>query len=344
MKAWALTGLERLELREVPAPEIKHEDDVLVKVATVGVCGSDVHYFRSGRIGDQEVEYPFIIGHECAGVVERVGASVSGVKPGDLIAVDPAICCMSCDQCQAGRYNTCRNLLFLGCPGQAEGCLTEYIVMPERNCLPVGTHLSKDDVVIIEPLSVGIHAIDQCASIEGAAIAILGVGPIGLSVLHAAKDNGVKTIYVTDKLDYRIEGALEAGAGWGGNPEKTDVVEAILRRSPSGLDVVFECCGEQEALDQAVFFLKPGGTLSMVGIPAAERISFAIHEMRRKELFITNVRRQLDCIPAAIELLERKVVNIEKFVTHRFAFEETPEAFKLVSGYRGRVIKAIVKL
>ncbi len=344
MRAWALTAIERLELLEVPAPEIKHEDDVLVKVAAVGVCGSDVHYFRSGRIGDQEVEYPFIIGHECAGVVEGVGDSVSAVKRGDLIAIDPAVSCMSCDQCRAGRYNTCRNLLFLGCPGQAEGCLTEYIVMPERNCFPMGTHLSNDAAVIVEPLSIGIHAIKQCAPIEGAAIAILGVGPIGLSVLHAAKSGGVKTIYVTDKLDYRIDGALEAGAGWGGNPETNDVTEAILRRSPAGLDVVFECCGEQEALDQAVSLLKPGGTLSVVGIPAADRISFAIHEMRRKELFISNVRRQLDCIPAAIELLERKTVIVKKFVTHRFGFDKVPKAFELVSGYRDRVVKAVVEL
>jgi L-iditol 2-dehydrogenase len=129
MKSAKLTGIREIELLEVPDPKIINSTDVLIKMTTVGVCGSDMHYFTTGRIGDQVVAYPFTIGHEGAGIVENVGSDVTRVKPGDRIAIDPAMPCGQCDQCKAGRSHTCRKLRFLGCPGQAEGCLSEYIVI-----------------------------------------------------------------------------------------------------------------------------------------------------------------------------------------------------------------------
>jgi L-iditol 2-dehydrogenase len=136
LKVAVLTGRRRIEIREVPDPHLGKESDALLRVEAVGVCGSDVHYYSEGRIGNQIVEYPFMVGHECAGIVEKVGRAVTRLKPGDRIAVDPAVVCGACDQCLVGRANTCRNLLFLGTPGQSSGCMCEYIVMPEQNCHP----------------------------------------------------------------------------------------------------------------------------------------------------------------------------------------------------------------
>ena len=135
MRCLQLTGLRRMQLVDVPKPALTNHTDVLIRVACVGVCGSDVHYYATGRIGSQVVEYPFTVGHEFAGTIEAVGAEVRHVRPGDRVAVDPAMPCFACDQCLAGRRHTCRKLRFLGTPGQGEGCLCDYVVMPAATCI-----------------------------------------------------------------------------------------------------------------------------------------------------------------------------------------------------------------
>ncbi|MCX5638335.1 MAG: alcohol dehydrogenase catalytic domain-containing protein, partial [Planctomycetota bacterium] len=137
MKAVVLTGIRQMEMRDLPEPSIKKDDDVLLKIEKAGVCGSDVHYYETGRIGSQVVKYPFIVGHECAATVKAIGSKVSHVKVGAQVVVEPAVSCHNCEQCRRGRENTCYNLRFLGTPGQGNGCLCEYIVMPEENCFPI---------------------------------------------------------------------------------------------------------------------------------------------------------------------------------------------------------------
>ena len=204
----------------------------------VGVCGSDVHYYVRGKIGSQVVKYPFTVGHEGSGIVEAVGSAVTRVKPGDPIAVEPATCCHHCDQCLAGREHTCRNLTFLGCPGQVEGCLSEYIVMKEQSCFPLGDKVTLEEGALSEPLAIGVYAVKQSIPMKGVKIGILGCGPIGLSVLLPAIAQGAEKVYVTDKLDYRVELARKAGAAWGGNPLKEDVVKAVATTGtrPFGCD------------------------------------------------------------------------------------------------------------
>jgi L-iditol 2-dehydrogenase len=137
MNSFVLTGINQMELIRVPKPEIKEAGQVLIKMAAVGVCGSDIHYFTDGKIGSQVVKYPFPVGHEGAGIIEEVGEGVENLKRGDRVAIDPAMPCFECDQCKSGRFHTCRHLKFLGCPGQADGCLSEYIVMPESSCFRI---------------------------------------------------------------------------------------------------------------------------------------------------------------------------------------------------------------
>ncbi|MFC1739519.1 zinc-binding dehydrogenase [Planctomycetota bacterium] len=344
MKAAVLTGLRQLELRDVPEPRIARDNDVLLKVEAVGVCGSDVHYYETGRIGSQIVEYPFIVGHECAATVVDVGKAVTKFKMGDSVVVDPAISCYSCDQCKTGREHTCRNLRFLGCPGQVSGCLCEYIVMLQQSCYPAGKKLTPEQGVICEPLSVGVYAVQQAQLQESQDIAILGAGPIGLSCLVAAKVEDVKSCFMTEKINERIEIAKKGGASWVGNPDKENIVKKILNLSPAGVDVVFECAGQQETIDQAVELLKPGGKFMLIGIPRTDSISLPVHKMRRKEITLINVRRQNKCTQSSVDLITGGKINIDFMITHRFKLEDTRQAFDLVSEYRDGVVKAIIRL
>jgi L-iditol 2-dehydrogenase len=344
MKTMALTGLGTMERREIPAPELRDDTDVLLRVASVGVCGSDVHYYVTGRIGSQVVQYPFTVGHECSAIVERVGKAVRRLKPGDRVAVEPAMSCGACDQCRGGRPHTCRQLRFLGCPGQAEGCLSEWIVMPESCCFPIPASMSMEQASLAEPLSIGIYAVKLAALPSSARIGILGVGPIGLSVMAAARQNGAAAVYITDRIASRVTVACRVGATWGGNSDREDVVAAVAQREPLLLDAVFECCGQQAAIDQAVDMLKPGGKLMLVGIPEVDRISVTIDKTRRKELCLQNVRRQNHCMQAALDMLATSKIDVGFMVTHRFPFAETRQAFDLVHEYRDGVIKAMVRM
>jgi L-iditol 2-dehydrogenase len=282
------------------------------------------------------------LGHEGAGVVVETGEAVKKVKPGDVIAIEPAMPCRECDQCLAGRYHTCRKLKFLGCPGQAEGCLSEYIVMPEENCFPLSKKLTPDHGSISEPLAIGIYSVKKSGNVKGLKIGILGFGPIGFSVLLAARAQGVDKIYVTDKIDERLIISSKEGAVYTGNPLKENIVEEIRLREPLGLDVVFECCGQQEALDQAVDIMRPGGKIMVVGIPEFDRWSINVENTRRREMMIQFIRRQVDCTKTALEMMESGKIDVKNMITHRFRFENTKEAFDLVAEYRDGVMKAMI--
>ena len=344
MKAAILTGIRKIQVKDVPKPSIRADTDVLLRVSAVGICGSDLQYYSAGRIGGDVVRYPFIIGHECVAEVEETGKNSRRVQPGDRVVVDPAVYCGSCDQCRGGRPHTCLNLRFLGCPGQLDGSLAEFIVMPESQCYLLEEDTDMKRGILAEPLSIGIYAVRLLGSLPVSSIAILGSGPIGLSVALAAGDRGVRKIYMTDKIDSRLEASRRAGSIWTGNPERKDIVKDILAAEPWGLDAVFECCGDQDALYQAVELLKPGGTLMIVGIPETDRIAFDPHRIRRKEITVQNVRRQNDAIPAAIDLIGRKKASLDFLVTHSFPLEKAQEAFDLVENYRDGVIKAIISM
>jgi L-iditol 2-dehydrogenase len=344
MKAAVLTGIKKIELCDVPIPPLKNKTDVLLKVKVVGLCGSDIHYYSKGRIGDQVVQYPFSVGHECAAVVEKTGKEVTQVKPGDPVVVDPAVSCGECDQCSKGRSHTCRHLSFLGCPGQREGSLSGYIVMPQENCYLMPDSMTLEQGVLVEPLSIGLYALDLMGEFPVKKAGILGSGPIGLSVLLGLKARGIPSVYATDKISERLDTAGNAGADWTGNPKDMDITSHIMNHEPLGLDVVFECCGDPDALDTAVDILKPGGKLMIIGIPETHNVSFEVHKLRRKEIRIQNVRRQNNCIRKAINWIKDRTVDVNFMATHRFRLKEAQRAFEVAANYRDGVIKAMVYL
>jgi L-iditol 2-dehydrogenase len=342
MKAIMLTGIRQMEMKNIPEPVLIKPNDVKIKMSVVGICGSDIHYYTQGQIGSQKVQYPFTVGHEGAGVVVEAGRAVKRVRPGDQIAFDPAMPCWECDQCRAGRQHTCRKLRFLGCPGQAEGCLMEYIMMPEESCYPLTGKLTLDQGSISEPLAIGVYAVKKAGDIKGLKIGIFGFGPIGMSVMLASKVQGVGNIYITDIINERLAKAGKEGAAMTGNPVNENIIEKIMRKEPVGLDVAFECCGKQEALDQAIEILKPGGKLTVVGIPEFDRWSLSVETTRRREISLQFIRRQVDCVEPALEMMKNGSINVENMVTHRFPFQRTKEAFDLVADYKDGVMKAMI--
>jgi len=343
MKSVVLTRPGQFELVDAPKPQIESETDVIVKIARVGICGSDVHYYKSGRIGSYRVSYPFRPGHECAGTVADIGTGVRDLAIGQRVAIDPAISCRNCDQCRQDRQNTCRNLKFLGTPGQIEGCLCEYIVIPKHCLYPISQEMTLDQAVLAEPVSIALYAVKQTSLPKNAKLAILGAGPIGLSVLLTARAEGVATVYMTEKIKERMDIAAKSGADWVGNPESQDVVQAIRDFCPAGVDAVYECAGQQETLDQAIAMLKPGGKLMLIGIPEIERVSFPINTMRRKEITLINVRRQNNCLAEAVDLVASGKINVKALITHHFKPEQTNEAFEMLTEYRDGVVKALIE-
>lgn len=332
-----------MAVTQIAVPGIMHQNEVKIKMSSIGVCGSDIHYYAEGKIGTQVVQYPFPVGHECSGIIVETGSEVTNVKVGDLVVVDPSVHCGHCDQCLAGRPHTCRNNRFLGCPGQLDGCLTEYIVMPDFTCFPVTGKMNPVQAALIEPLTIGVYTV-KLAQIQNKEIAvgIFGAGPIGLSVLFKLLADGIIDITMIEPLDYRLKKAEEIGAKYMVNPESENVESVVKNQHELLLDVVFEASGQQDAVTNAVKILKPGGKLVLVGIPPSAAYTFNMDLMRRKELTVINVRRQNQCVEEAIDLVVSGKIDVEKMVTHHFTLEETPVAFDIVEGYKDGAIKAMI--
>jgi L-iditol 2-dehydrogenase len=343
MKAMVLTGIRKIEIVELPAPALQHPTDVLLRIIRAGICGSDLHYYTQGCIGDQVVRFPFCVGHECSAVVEDVGKQVTGFKRGDMVVVDPSVSCGTCDQCRAGHYHTCRTVRFLGCPDQLDGCLCDLLIMPE-DCCYSAMGLTADQAALVEPLTIGQYAVQLAGGLKGKRVGILGSGPIGPSVLLSAQVTGASAFYMTDRVDRRLEIARRQGATWTGNPDRTDIVHDIIQREALELDVVFECCGQQTALEQAIKLCKPMGRLVIVGIPETDQSSFPIHNARRKGLTFINIRRQNECVDPVIELIRTGRIKPNFMITHRFSLDEAAKAFELLADYRDGILKAMIDI
>lgn len=345
MKRVVLTGIRKMEVTKAIIPQISGQGEVKIKLSTIGVCGSDIHYYAEGKIGSQVVEYPYPVGHECSGIIVEAGEKVTNVVIGDLVVVDPSVHCGECDQCKSGRPHTCRNNKFLGCPGQLDGCLAEYIVMPDFTCFPVSGKLNPVQAALIEPLTIGVYTVNLAKIVNNnTTVGIFGAGPIGLSILMKLLADGVKNIGMIEPLEYRLTKAKEIGAAYLINPEKENVEEKVFEMEELLLDVVFEASGEQDAVTNAIKILKPGGKLVLVGIPPEAQYTFNMDLMRRKEITVLNVRRQNHCVEEAIELVVSGKVDVEKMVTHNFTLEETPIAFDIVEAYKDGAIKAMINL
>jgi len=345
MRAARLHGIRDLRLEDLHRPT-PGPGEVLLKVASVGICGSDVHYYLDGRIGDQVVTAPIIMGHEFSAWVAELGAGVEGLEVGQLVAVEPAIHCGECESCQHGHPNLCPDVRFCGTP-PVDGVFAEYTVMPAKNCFPLLQGLGPVEGAILEPLGVAIHAVDLAHLKPGQTIAVLGAGPIGLLTAAVAKVSGVSAIYMTEPLAYRRQFALDYVADAASNPYEngTDVITKIMRLTGGrGVDVAFEAAGASETPDQAAALARAGGKVIVAGIPSDDTMAFTASITRRKGLTIKLVRRMKHTYPRAIRLVQTGMVDVKSLVTHIFPLERIAEAFEVIAAYDDGVLRAVVQV
>jgi L-iditol 2-dehydrogenase len=339
MKAIRLYGPHDLRLVEESIPQ-PQPGEVLLRVRSVTVCHSDIHYYRDGHIGDTVSEEPLVLGHEFAGEVVEVTPGVEGVALGDLVAVEPAISCGQCRYCREGNPNLCMHLLFAGTP-PLDGGLREYVTYKPEFLFPLPQGFSADEGALLEPLGIAIHGWDLGELRVGESVAIVGCGPIGLLLIQLARIAGASQVLAVDPLAYRRDLAAELGA------IPLDSTDNLARCAADytdghGVDVAIEVAGAIPAQEEAAQMVKRGGTLVLIGIPPDDQIVLTHHLVRRKGLTIKVARRMKLTYPRAITLVQRKMVNVLPLVTHRFPLEQAGDAFRLVEGYQGKVIKAVV--
>ncbi|MGD9047956.1 MAG: NAD(P)-dependent alcohol dehydrogenase [Anaerolineae bacterium] len=343
MRASLLHGIRDLRLEELARPT-PGPDEVLLQVACVGVCGSDVHYYQHGRIGSQVVEEPIIMGHEFSACVVGLGSAVSSLELGQLVAIEPGISCGQCEPCLHGHPNLCPAVRFCGTP-PIDGVFAEYTVMPADNCFPLPDGMSAVEGAMLEPLGIAIHSVDLGHLKAGQTVAVLGAGPIGLLIAAAAKAAGASEIYVTEPLAYRRQFALDYIADVALDPETQDVVDGIRQLTAGrGVDVAFEAAGAPDTPQQAAAVTRIGGKVVIAGIPPDGMMVMRADTVRHKGLTIKIVRRMKHTYPRAIRLVQSGMVDVKPLATHLLPLERISEAFEMVAGYRDGVLRAVIRV
>jgi L-iditol 2-dehydrogenase len=328
-----------LRITEIPIPEPDY-GEVLLEVRSVGICGSDVHYFQHGNIGKYVIEEPMVLGHEASGVVIAQGKGVTNLDVGDRVAVEPGVPCRFCSVCKSGRYNLCEDVRFLATP-PVNGALCKYLVHAAEFCHKLPDHLSFDDGALMEPLSVGIHACRRGKVSSGTKLLIMGAGPIGLATLLAAKHSGAGMVAITDVRDDRLEFSKTIGAdiafnvdtGIGGEPE-------LFSETPL-FDVAIDCTGMESAIRTSIKKVKPGGAVVLVGM-GGDDINLPILETSTREIDLLGVFRYANTYPEASELLASSELDLKTLITHTFTLQEANAAFALAENKRSGVIKIII--
>ncbi|OPZ14162.1 MAG: Sorbitol dehydrogenase [candidate division BRC1 bacterium ADurb.BinA364] len=343
MKAAFWTAPRTFAIREVETPAPRG-DEALIRVGSAGVCGSDAHLYRDGRIGDIAIREPHILGHEFGGVVEAVASPEYEHLVGRRVAVEPARPCMRCAVCLAGNQNCCPKVLFCGLPPTLGG-YREYMTWPGWLCEPVPDSMSHAQIAALEPLAIGVHIMDLAKPGLGRTAAILGAGMIGQMILETLKRFAPHRLIVIDRLDCRLEMSKSAGATHTVNFERDDPVAAVRELTGGlGADYVFEATTDDQAPAQAVAMAGFASKVFLAGINEADRILFSCSEARRRGLTIYYIRRSRRTLERAIRLLESGAVDVDRTITHTFPLERLGEAFETVCDYKDGVLKAMIEI
>ena len=312
----------------------------------MGICGSDVHYFHNGCCGSYKVDLSedYMLGHECAGTIVKVGEEVERLKVGDRVALEPGITCGECEQCKSGHYNLCPDVVFLATP-PVQGCNEEYIAFPENMCFKLPDNVSTKEGALIEPLSVGFYASEQGGVKTGDTVVILGSGCIGLVTLLACKAHGAGKIIVADLVEARLQKAIELGAAEVINSGKEDALKKIEELTNGrGADVVFETAGSPVTIAQTPFIVRRGGTITLVGISAKEEITYNFAQIMDKEATIKSVFRYRNIYPKAIAAVSSGAINVKGIVTHEFDLEHIQDAYDEAVNNKTDLVKAVIKV
>jgi L-iditol 2-dehydrogenase len=340
MKAAFLRKPGDLLVEEVPRPACP-PDMLLVNVKEIGICGSDLHYFRDGRIGDHVVESPHVLGHEAAGVVAEVGSRVCGFQPGDRVCLEPGLPCMRCEQCLQGHYNLCVDVRFSGAPPH-HGMFREFVVHDPcfTHRLPAGVSFTR--AALAEPLAVAHNAARKASLLPGETVLVIGAGPIGFSCIEMAGVAGAARIIVSEPLSLRREKALGLGAAEVVDPARGSLVEQVRALTGGRLaDCVFEASGDPEGIADAVRCVSRAGRVVFIGMGEA-MVSIPHAEVLKKEAVLCGIYRYANDFPAVIALLAAGKISGDSWVSHRFDLADLPAAFALASDARAQKLKVMV--
>jgi L-iditol 2-dehydrogenase len=323
MRASVLHSKETVSVDDVDVPSVG-ADEVLIRIAAVGVCGSDVHYFHEMRIGDFIVEEPMILGHEASGTIVEVGSNVSRDRIGERVAIEPQRACRVCEQCKHGRYNLCPFIEFYATP-PIDGAFAEYAVIQADYAFAVPDSMSLEAAALCEPLSVGIWACQKAAVGPGSRVLISGAGPIGIVVAQVAKAFGASEIIITDVVDDRLDVARRFGATDTYNPTTTDIAALGLK-----VDAFIDASGAPRAVAAGILTVKPAGRVVLVGMGPSE-YALPVGRIQNLELIVTGVFRYANTYPLAIELASSGRVDLDALVTGRFDLDHVDEALASTS-------------
>ena len=343
MKVAVMKAIGKIEIEERPVPEPR-DNEVLIKVGYVGICGSDVHYFETGAIGDFVVHPPFVLGHEAAGTVVAAGKNVKNLRAGDRVAMEPGTTCGHCEFCRTGRYNLCPDVQFFATP-PVDGVFQEYVAYDADMCFRLPDNVSLMEGALIEPLAVGFHAANQGMAHIGQKAVVFGAGCIGLMCMLALKAEGVTEVYVVDVVEKRLEKALDLGATAVVNSAHDDAIERIMALAGGyGVDLAIDTAGADVTVNQAIRMVKPGGTIVCVGYSKSGKVTLDMSVALNKEITFRTVFRYRHIYPMAIAAVAAGKINLRDVVTNRFTLDEIQEAMERSVSDKVNIVKSVIEV
>ncbi len=336
-----LTGVRRFQLSERsvgdPGP-----GEVQVRVAAVGVCGSDLHSYSEGAVGDSPCVYPMVLGHEPAGVVATTGPGVTGWSPGDRAAFEPALYCYHCEFCLSGHHNVCANLRFMSNP-EEPGFFREYTNLPAANLIAIPAAMSLDHATLVEPLAVVLHSLELASIQAGETAAVFGVGPIGLLTVVALKLAGAGRVWAIDPVVHRLELARIVGADAVIDPHAVDPAQQILSDTGKrGVDATIDCGGKDGSINQCANITRNAGRVVITAIQPGIDTPVNLHTMRRKEMTVFNVRRSNHESAAALTMLTEHTARFAPIITHSRPLDEITRVFAQLENYEDGMGKVVI--
>ncbi|KAK5678291.1 hypothetical protein LTS10_009463 [Elasticomyces elasticus] len=353
--SFVLRAIKDVAFEDRAVPKLRDEHDVRIHIAQTGICGSDVHYWQRGRIGDFILNSPIVLGHESSGTVVEVGSAVKNVKVGQRVAVEPGVPCRFCDHCRSGQYNLCNDTIFAATPPW-DGTLSKYYIVASDYTYPIPDHMNMEEGALVEPVAVAVQITKVADLRANQTVVVFGCGPIGVLCQAVAKAYGASRVIGVDVVQSRLDFASSFGADdvflppkpeSGVDPiEHAERVAALLKEKfnlGEGPDVVLECTGAEPCIQAGVFVTKKGGTYVQAGM-GKEVVAFPITTACIRALNIKgSIRYTTGCYPAAVDLVASGKIDVKRLITNRFKFEQAEQAFELVKAGKQDVFKVVIE-
>jgi L-iditol 2-dehydrogenase len=341
MKAWVLYSAYdmRLEKRPVPVPK---KGEALIKIKSVGICGSDVHFYKNGMIGDFIIKEPMILGHECSGEVVEVNDDRGILAIGDRVVIEPGVPCGKCEMCRLGRYNMCEDVFFMATPPD-DGCFCEYVAWPIEYLYIMPEQMNYEMGALIEPFTCGLGAAKRSGVDYGDDCVILGAGPIGIMVAKALRVKGAGRIFISDVQDYRLEIAKAAGVTYPVNVLKGNLLDVVMRETNGKKAMfAFETAGSPKTYADLVNYVRPGGTIVMQGMLQTYEIAMPMLRIVTHEINMISVFRYCNVYEQAIKLVADGRVELLSVITHRKGFDEIKKSFDMIVEGKEQTLKVMI--